>query len=75
MAGEVVVCSFDTVAQGVLAEALSRGLRIPQDLAVMGFGDLSSAAHTHPPLSTVRVDGPRIGCAIADALLEKYGQG
>ena len=74
MAGEVVVCSFDTVAQGVLAEALSRGLRIPQDLAVMGFGDLSSAAHTYPPFSTVRVDGPRIGCAIVDALLARIAE-
>ncbi|AEB59656.1 LacI family DNA-binding transcriptional regulator [Ectopseudomonas mendocina] len=73
-AGEVVVCSSDTVAQGVMAEALSRGLRIPEDLAVMGFGDLSSAAHTHPPLSTVRVDGPRIGCAIAEALLARIAE-
>lgn len=70
-AGEVVVCSSDTVAQGVLAEAASRGLRVPQDLAVMGFGDLSSAAHSHPPLTTVRVDGPRIGLAIAEALLAR----
>jgi len=74
VAGEVVVCSSDTVAQGVLAEALSRGLRIPQDLAVMGFGDLPSAAHTYPPLSTVRVDGPRIGCAIVDALLARIAE-
>ena len=73
-AGEVVVCSSETVAQGGLAEALSRGLRIPEDLAVMGFGDLSSAAHTYPPLSTVRVDGARIGCAIAEALLERIAE-
>ena len=70
-AGEVVVCSSDTIAQGVLAEAASRGLRVPQDLAVLGFGDLSSAAHSHPPLTTVRIDGPRIGLAIAEALLAR----
>ncbi len=46
-AGEVVVCSSDTLAQGVLAEAASRGVRVPDDLAVMGFGDLSCAAHCH----------------------------
>lgn len=72
-AGDVVVCSSDTVAQGVLAEAASRGIAVPQDLAVMGFGDLSSAAHAHPPLSTVRVDGARIGRAIAEALLARIG--
>lgn len=70
-AGEVVVCSSDTIAQGVLAEAASHGLRVPQDLAVLGFGDLSSAAHSHPPLTTVRIDGPRIGLAIAEALLAR----
>ncbi|MGE4405005.1 LacI family DNA-binding transcriptional regulator [Pseudomonas sp.] len=73
-AGEVVVCSSDTLAQGVLAEAASRGLRVPEDLAVMGFGDLSCAAHTHPPLSTVRIDGPRIGQAIAEALLARIAE-
>jgi len=73
-AGEVVVCSSDTLAQGVLAEAASRGLRVPQDLAVIGFGDLSCAAHTHPPLSTVRIDGPRIGGAIAEALLARIAE-
>lgn len=73
-AGEVVVCSSDTLAQGVLAEAASRGLRVPEDLAVMGFGDLSCAAHTHPPLSTVRIDGPRIGRAIAEALLARIAE-
>ncbi|KPA93693.1 substrate-binding domain-containing protein, partial [Pseudomonas asplenii] len=62
----------DTIAQGVLAEAASRGLRVPADLAVMGFGDLSSAAQVHPPLSTVRVDGTRIGEQIAKALLERF---
>lgn len=70
---QVVVCSSDTLAQGVLAEAASRGLRVPQDVAVMGFGDLSSAAHVHPALSTVRVDGTRIGEETAKALLARFG--
>ncbi|WP_339486774.1 LacI family DNA-binding transcriptional regulator [Pseudomonas sp. EL_65y_Pfl2_R95] len=71
-AGDVVVCSSDTIAQGVLAEAASRQLVVPTELAVMGFGDLSSAAHMHPPLSTVRVDGLRIGRSIAEALLARF---
>lgn len=69
---EVVVCSSDTVAQGVLAEAASRGLRVPQDLAVMGFGDLSSAAQVYPALSTVDVDGRAIGQRVAQALLDRF---
>ena len=69
---EIVVCSSDTLAQGVLAEAASRGLHVPGDLAVMGFGDLSAAAHVSPALSTVRVDGTTIGRNIAGALLARF---
>lgn len=69
---QVVVCSSDTLAQGVLAEAASRGLHVPRDLAVMGFGDLSTAAHVYPALSTVRVDGAKIGQKAAEALLSRF---
>lgn len=69
---DIVVCSSDTVAQGVLAEAASRGLKVPADLAVMGFGDLSSAAQVYPALSTVNIDGKRIGLLVAEALLERF---
>jgi LacI family gluconate utilization system Gnt-I transcriptional repressor len=74
-APEIIVCSSDTLAQGVLAEAASRGLKVPQDLAVMGFGDLNAAAHVYPALSTVRVDGAAIGARTAQALLERFANG
>ncbi|MDI5568691.1 substrate-binding domain-containing protein, partial [Salmonella enterica subsp. enterica serovar Kentucky] len=41
-------CSSDTLAQGAMMEAESRGLRIPHDLAVIGFGDLDFAASNRP---------------------------
>jgi LacI family gluconate utilization system Gnt-I transcriptional repressor len=69
---EIVVCSSDTLAQGVLAEAASRGMHVPRDIAVMGFGDLSTAAHVYPALSTVQVDGARIGKKAAQALLTRF---
>jgi LacI family gluconate utilization system Gnt-I transcriptional repressor len=68
---DVVVCSSDALAQGVLTEALSRGLSVPGDLAIMGFGDLDFAAHTFPALSTVRIDRSTIGRLAADALLAR----
>ncbi len=43
-----IACSSDNLAQGAIAEALDRGMAIPRDLAVMGFGDLEFAAHTTP---------------------------
>lgn len=69
---DVVVCSSDTIAQGVLAEAASRGLQVPADLAVMGFGDLSSASQVYPALSTVQVNGKNIGLQVAQALLDRF---
>ncbi len=71
-APEIVVCSSDTLAQGVLAEAANRRIDVPRNLAVMGFGDLSTAAHVYPSLSTVRVDGARIGMEAARALLVRF---
>lgn len=68
---DVVVCSSDTLAHGALAEAQTRGLSVPGDIAVMGFGDLDFAADTFPPLSTVRIDGTAIGTMAADLLLAR----
>ncbi|MFZ6655389.1 LacI family DNA-binding transcriptional regulator [Undibacterium sp. TJN19] len=72
---DAIVCSSDTLAHGVLTEAISRGLQVPQQIAVMGFGDLNFAAHTHPPLSTVRVDGSNIGRLAAQAILDRVDAG
>ena len=68
---KVVVCSSDPIAQGVLAEAASRGLRVPHDVAVLGFGDLSSAESVYPSLSSIRLDGQKVGEKIAQLLVER----
>ena len=66
-----VACSSDVLAQGVIAEAQDRGIRIPADLAVMGFGDFDFAAHTSPPLTTIAIDKAEIGRLAAEALLAR----
>ena len=66
-----VACSSDPLAQGVIAEAQDRGLRIPADLAVIGFGDLDFAAHTTPALTTVGIDKVAIGRLAAEMLLAR----
>ena len=68
---DVVLCSSDLVAQGVLAEAARRGLRCPEDLAVIGFGATGSSALTTPALTTVRIDGAAIGQRAAEVLLQR----
>lgn len=66
-----VYCSSDGLAQGVLVEAQARGLRVPQDLAVCGFGDADFAAHLSPTLSTVHVDGAEIGRRAAQLVIDR----
>lgn len=66
-----VFCSSDGLAQGVLAEAQARGIRVPQDLAVVGFGDADFAAYLVPSLSTVHVDGAGIGRLAAQLVLAR----
>jgi LacI family gluconate utilization system Gnt-I transcriptional repressor len=66
-----VFCSSDMLALGVLTEARAAGLGVPADLSVVGFGDLNFAADLEPALTTVRIDGRRIGQIAADCIVER----
>lgn len=68
---DVVFCGSDVIAHGVITEAQARGMVVPRDVAVMGFGDLSFAAHTFPALTTVRIDGTAIGRQAARFILDR----
>ncbi len=68
---DAVFCSSDLLALGVLTEARARGLDIPRDMAVVGFGDLDFAADTLPALTTVRIDGQAIGRQAARFIVER----
>ncbi|SMC38866.1 LacI family DNA-binding transcriptional regulator [Novosphingobium sp. B1] len=57
---DVVVCGSDYLAQGVIVEALAAGLRVPDDIAVVGFGNNSIAGEMRPTITSVEVDGARI---------------
>jgi LacI family gluconate utilization system Gnt-I transcriptional repressor len=70
---EAIFCSSDQLAQGVIVEAQARGLRIPDDLAICGFGSADFAAHMVPSLTTVQVDGAAIGTIAARLILERCG--
>jgi LacI family transcriptional regulator len=61
----------DHLAAGVYAAAQARGLRMPQDLSVVGFADLTHAALMQPPLTTVRQDPEAIGRQAATILLRR----
>lgn len=68
---EAVFCSSDVLAHGVMTEAQARGMSIPSDLAVIGFGDLEFAPYTFPALSTVHIDRSQIGLRAAEMVLAR----
>jgi LacI family gluconate utilization system Gnt-I transcriptional repressor len=66
---DVVFCASDTFAIAAIQECRRRGLRVPEDLAIAGFGDLDLASLIVPALTTVRVDRYRMGRIAAETLL------
>jgi LacI family gluconate utilization system Gnt-I transcriptional repressor len=68
---DAVFCSSDLIALGVLTEARARGLCVPEQLAVVGLGDLDFAADLDPALTTVRIDGSAIGREVAHFIVER----
>lgn len=68
---DAIICSSDTLAQGVIFEAQTHNLRVPRDLAVMGFGDLDFAACNIPSITTVNIDRWKMGKDAATLLADK----
>jgi LacI family transcriptional regulator len=48
-----VFTSTDAIALGVMEAVRHQGLRVPEDISVVGIDDIPQAAHAHPPLTTV----------------------
>lgn len=70
-----VFCGNDLMAIGAM-EALSElGLKVPEDISVMGYDDQELARYTHPPLSTLVLPNYEMGQRAAEALLDITAQG
>lgn len=65
-----IFVSSDTMAVSCLAELARRGLRVPQDISVVGFGDMPGWEFWHPSLTTVRIGLAEIGAAGTRRALE-----
>lgn len=68
---EAVFFANDDLAAGALFEAQRRGLRVPEDIALMGFNDTEIAAAVQPAISSVAVDRYGMGRRAATLLLER----
>jgi len=72
---DAVFAVSDLSAVGMVLECQRQGVRIPEDLSVMGFGDFEIGAQINPPLTTVHVDFRALGQTTGQLLLELLATG
>lgn len=71
-----IFAANDLMAMGAMAALFEHGLRIPQDMAIVGFDDIPAARLLAPPLTTVAQYPDRLGARTAELLLERLrGEG
>lgn len=66
-----IFAASDVVAFGAMAAIREAGLRVPEDMAVVGFDDIPLAAYFDPPLTTVHLPAHDLGRAAGLALLDR----
>lgn len=68
---DAIFAANDMVALGVLTGLLRHGIRVPEDVAIVGFDDVDQAHQSVVPLTSVRQPGYEIGRAAGAALLRQ----
>ncbi|MDO4484458.1 MAG: LacI family DNA-binding transcriptional regulator [Clostridia bacterium] len=56
-----IVCNHDILAQAVLTHCAETGIRVPEDVSVIGYDDIPLCQFTRPPLTTVRQNRLQLG--------------
>ena len=70
---DALFCLNDTLAVGAVRAVLESGLRVPEDVAVVGWDDVEEVAFTTPPLTSVSPDKAGIAEAAVDELIAQIG--
>ena len=70
-----IFASNDLSGIAILQVAAELGIRVPEDLSVIGFDDLEGSANFYPPLTTVRQDLRSLGAAALGSLIEAIAGG
>ncbi|MEW2552106.1 LacI family DNA-binding transcriptional regulator [Streptomyces zhihengii] len=69
-----VFCANDLLALGVLQSLYAAGVRVPDDMAIVGYDDIEFAAAAVVPLTSVRQPSARMGRTAAELLIEETGE-
>ncbi len=65
------IIASDGMAIGLMKAAYEAGIRIPSDLSIVGFNDITQSQYTIPPLTTIKVYKEFMGQTAVDLLIEK----
>jgi DNA-binding LacI/PurR family transcriptional regulator len=66
-----IFCGNDTMALGVMRALAERGLRVPDDVSIVGFDDVPEAGYYRPPLTTMRQDFGEVGRRALSTLTDR----
>jgi LacI family transcriptional regulator len=66
-----IFAAADMMAIGAIRAAAEVGVRVPEELSIVGFDDIQLAPHVNPPLTTLRQDKLGLGAAAGDALVAR----
>lgn len=66
---DAVFCYNDSTALAALHYCQIAGLKVPHDMAIVGFDDITAAAKANPPLTTIRIDKEALGAAGIELLI------
>jgi DNA-binding LacI/PurR family transcriptional regulator len=72
---DAIFAHSDRWALGALGALRQRGLRVPDEVAVVGYDDIATAAYANPPLTTIRQDGDLVGRLLARTLVQHLQTG
>ncbi|MEO5533896.1 MAG: LacI family DNA-binding transcriptional regulator [Pseudolysinimonas sp.] len=67
--GTAIFAANDHIALGIVSALTNRGMRVPDDVSIVGFGDVPEAGYLAPPLTTVRQDYAALGGLIMQKVL------
>lgn len=65
---DAIFAASDLIAMTAVSVLQSRGLKVPSDVAVVGYDDIDAAGHFHPPLTTIRQSIDSAGTLLVQAL-------
>ncbi len=70
-----IFCASDEMALGFIAECAAMGVRVPEEVSVVGFDDIELSRHFIPPLTTIHQPRAELGRRAAERLLRQFEGG